>query len=77
MKIKNIKNLLLRDIFSYDISSCHYQILKKYNFNVSFIKDKNNKLERNIQIGQMMGINNNMKSFLRNTTEKILDNFIY
>lgn len=77
MKIKNIKNLLLRDVFLYDIVSCHYSILKKYNFDVSFIKDQNNKLERNIQIGKLMGQNENIKTFLRNTTKNVLDKFIY
>jgi predicted DNA-binding ribbon-helix-helix protein len=77
MKFNNIKSLFLKDVYVYDIISCHYNLLKKYNLDISFIDDKNNKLERNIQIGKMMKYNKNFTSFLRKTTEQILDNFIY
>lgn len=75
MEINKNCNLFLRDIYLYDIKSCHYQILKKYGFNVLGIDEKN-KLKRNIQIGKLMQTNPRLTSFLRNITKNIVDEFI-
>lgn len=71
----NSKRLILRDVFSYDIEACHYNLLKKFGYNVSNI-DKNNKLERNIQIGKIMRDNETIKTRLRETTTRIIDDYI-
>ena len=63
---KNCK-LFLRDIYLYDITACHYQILQKMNIDVSHV-DPNDKLKRNTQIGLMMRDNPRLTSLLRNIT---------
>lgn len=75
MKINTIYRLFLRDVYSYDISACHYNILKKHNINISHL-DKDNKKERNIQIGKMMRDNPRITSLLRNTTNSLIDEYI-
>ncbi len=75
MKFNQTCNLFLRDIFLYDIKSCHFRILEKYGFDVSHL-DKENKLKRNIQIGKMMQRNPRLISFLRIITKTIVDEFI-
>ena len=75
MKINKNLKLVLRDIYSYDISTCHYNILKKYGFNLSKI-NKDDKITRNIQIGQMMKSNSQITSLLRNTTNSLIDEYI-
>lgn len=71
---KNVK-LVLTDVYSYDISACHYNILKKFGFNLSHL-DKNDKFKRNMQIGLMMRDNPNITSLLRNTTTSLIDQYI-
>lgn len=75
MKINKNLKLVLRDIYSYDISACHYNILKKYGFDLSDI-NKDDKITRNIQIGQMMKSNPKITSLLRNTTNSLIDDYI-
>lgn len=67
--------LFLRDVYSYDIKSCHYTILKRKGLDVSWI-DKDNKLKRNIQIGKWMAQNPRISSMLRNVTNSIIDDYI-
>lgn len=71
---KNLK-LILRDVNSYDIEACHYNILKNFGFNLDGI-DPNDKLGRNIKIGQMMKENKRITQLLRNTTKSIIDDYI-
>lgn len=71
---KNVK-LVLRDVYLYDIEACHYTILTKLGIEMPGV-DKNNKLERNIQIGKMMRKNPNLTSMLRSTTRSIIDEYI-
>lgn len=71
----NSERLILRDIFSYDIEACHYNLLRKFGYNTSNI-NKENKLERNIQIGKLMRDNETIKTRLRKTTAKIIDDYI-
>lgn len=67
--------LVMRDVRVYDIESCHYTILKNKGFDLSHI-DPENKLERNILIGQMMRENPRITSLLRTTTESIINDYI-
>ena len=71
---KNLK-LIHKDVHLYDIEACHYNILKNFGFDLSHI-DKNDKLGRNIKIGQMMKENPKITSLLRNTTESIINDYI-
>jgi hypothetical protein len=75
MKIKENSRLFLRDVYLYDIESCHYTIMKKLNFDMSGI-DESNKLERNIQIGKMMRKNPSLTGALRGHTKAIIDSYI-
>lgn len=75
MKINNNSKLVLRDVYLYDIESCHYTIMKKMNLDVSQIT-KENKLERNTQIGKMMRNNPRLTSLLRSSTRTIIDDYL-
>jgi hypothetical protein len=75
MKLNKNLNLILKDVYVYDIKSCHYEIMKNLGFNLDNI-DSKNKLERNIKIGIMMKQNPKITSILRNTTKAIIDNYI-
>jgi len=75
MQLNPKLNLVLRDVYLYDIEACHYNIMKKLGFDMSSI-NKDNKLTRNIQIGQMMRGNPRLTKLLRNTTKSILDEYI-
>jgi len=71
---KNCK-LFLRDVYSYDISACHYNILKSLNYDISKI-DKEDKLKRNIQIGMLMRDNPKLTTVIRSTTESLINEYI-
>lgn len=71
----NSDRLIVRDVFSYDIKACHYNLLVKFGYDMTYI-DKENKLKRNIQIGKIMRDNETIKSRLRETTTKIIDDYI-
>jgi len=75
MKINNELKLVLRDVYLYDIEACHYNIMKKLDFDMTGI-DPNDKIARNIQIGKMMQKNPRLTSLLRNTTKSIIDEYI-
>ena len=75
MNINKNCRLFLNNVYSYDITACHYNILKSLNIDVSKI-NKENKLERNIQIGKMMKYNSNLTNVIRNTTESLIDEYI-
>jgi len=74
MTIPN-KQFIYKNIYSYDIPSCHYNILKNSDYDISHI-DPNNKIARNIAIGKMMINNPTLIKFLRNTTTEIVDFYI-
>lgn len=67
--------LFNRNVFSYDISSCHYQIAKKLGLDLSKI-DKNDKKQRNIQIGLMMRNNPKLINVIRQTTESLINEYL-
>jgi len=71
---KNCK-LFLSNVYSYDISSCHYNILKSLNIDISNI-EKDDKLKRNIQIGKLMRDNPKLTTTIRSTTEALIDEYI-
>jgi hypothetical protein len=74
MKI-NSEKLFLRDLFYYDIGSCHYNILKGLGIDLSGI-DPKNKTERNIKIGMLMRDNPNLTSMLRTVTEATINEYL-
>jgi len=75
MNINENVKLVLRDVYLYDIESCHYSIMQNLGLDLSGI-NKEDKLERNIQIGKMMRKNPRLTSLLRNTTRSIIDEYI-
>jgi len=75
MKINPNHRLVLRDVYLYDIESCHYSIMEKLDLDLTGI-NKDNKLERNIQIGKMMRKNPKLTSILRNTTRSLIDEYL-
>lgn len=68
-------DLFLRDLYSYDISACHYTILRKFGFDLSQI-EKEDKEKRNIQIGKLMAENPRMTSLLRTSTESTINEYL-
>jgi len=74
MKI-NSEKLFLRDLFLYDVSSCHYNILKGLGVDLSGL-DPNNKEQRNIRIGLLMRDNPNLTSMLRTITESTINEYL-
>lgn len=75
MKINPNLNLIMRDLYLYDIEACHYNIMKQLGLDISELNE-NEKTERNIKIGQMMRKNPRLTSVLRNTTSSIIDEYI-
>jgi len=75
MKKNSELKLVLRDVYLYDIEACHYNIMKKLDFDMTGI-DPNDKIGRNIKIGQMMQKNPRLTSLLRTTTKSIIDEYI-
>jgi hypothetical protein len=75
MKINSDLKLVLRDVYLYDIEACHYNIMKKLGTDMTDI-DADDKIGRNIKIGQMMQKNPRLTSLLRNTTKSIIDEYI-
>lgn len=71
---KNLR-LILRDVHLYDIEACHYTIMTNLGFDMGDI-DPEDKLGRNIKIGQMMKENPRLTSLLRGTTEAVIDDYI-
>jgi len=67
--------LILRDVLIYDIEACHYTILNNMGYDLSHI-DPEDKLGRNVMIGQMMRDNPRITSLLRGTTESIINDYI-
>ena len=70
---KNCK-LFLKDIFLYDISACHYNILKRLDYDVSKIPSE--KFERNKYIGLMMRENPRLINVLRGITESTISEYL-
>ena len=75
MNINKYCRLFLNNVYSYDISSCHYNILKSLNYNISNI-EKTDKLKRNTQIGMLMRGNPQLTNTIRSITESLIDEYI-
>jgi DNA polymerase III alpha subunit (gram-positive type) len=74
MKI-NTEKLFLRDLFLYDVASCHYNILKGLGVDLAGI-DPKDKTSRNIKIGLLMKNNPNLTSVLRTVTASTIDEYL-
>jgi len=75
MKLNENVKLVLKDVYLYDIEACHYTIMEKLGLDVSEL-DRNDKTQRNIDIGKMMRKNPKLTSLLRNTTKSIIDEYL-
>ncbi len=75
MDINKSCSLVLKDVYLYDIPSCHYVIMEKMGFDMSCVP-KDDKLERNKQIGLMMRENPKITSMLRNITESTISEYL-
>ncbi len=75
MDINKTCSLFLKDVYLYDLSSCHYSIMDQLGFDMSEI-DKDDKLKRNTQIGLLMKENPRLTSTLRTTTISIVNEYI-
>jgi hypothetical protein len=75
MELNKNLNLVLKDVFLYDIEACHYTILKNLGYDMSEINYED-KFERNKKIGQMMRENPRLISQLRTKTETTIDEYI-
>lgn len=76
MEINKNCKLFLTNVYLYDISACHYNILKKIGYNTSKI-DFENKQKRNIEIGLIMRDNPRISKILRQTTDAIIDEYLF
>lgn len=74
MKIET-ESLFFRDIYYYDIEACHYQIMKNFGLDISRL-NKDDKQQRNIEIGKMMGENPRFSKALRNFTSSIISDYL-
>lgn len=72
MNINKECKLFLRDVQLYDISSCHYQIIKRLGIDTSNIPVKD-KLARNTYIGLMMRENPRLTKILRDITNSAIN----
>ena len=75
MQLNEKLNLVMRDLYLYDIEACHYTIMKNLGYDMSGL-NLEDKTERNIQIGQMMRKNPRLTSLLRNKTKSTIDEYI-
>ena len=75
MKINDHVQYIVRDVYFYDIESCHYQILSGLGYDLSHI-DETDKLRRNTQIGIMMRDNPRLVKILRNITTSTIDSYL-
>lgn len=75
MEFNKNSKLFIRNVFSYDIPACHYQVVKKLGLDISKLNE-NDKTQRNIQIGLMMRDNPKLVNVIRKTTESIIDEYL-
>jgi hypothetical protein len=75
MELNANLNLVLKDVFLYDIEACHYTILNNLGYDMSKIP-YDDKFERNKTIGQMMRDNPRLTELLRNKTESTINEYI-
>jgi len=75
MKINPNLEFVIKEVYIYDIESCHYTLMKMNGYRLDNI-DPNDKLSRNIAIGKMMQKNPRLTEFLRSTTISLIDEYI-
>ena len=75
MKINPNLEFIIKEVYIYDIESCHYTLMKMNGYRLDNI-DPNDKLSRNIAIGKMMQKNPRLTEFLRTTTTSLIDEYI-
>ena len=75
MEINKDCKLFLRDVYLYDISACHYTIVKNLGLDLSDI-DENDKEARNIRIGIMMRDNPKLTPIIRSITESTISEYM-
>lgn len=75
MDINKTCKLFLKDVYLYDLSSCHYTIMDELGFDMSQIEVED-KLMRNTQIGLLMRENPRLTSVLRTSTISIVNEYI-
>lgn len=68
-------NLIISDVYEYDIVACHYYLLKNIGWDLSSIPFEN-KIERNIQIGLLQKDNPKLARYLLENTEGIIQYYI-
>jgi len=68
--------LFLKDLYSYDIKSCYYEIANQAYYDLNGI-DKHNKSERNIELGKLQITNPNLQKYLQETADSIIDYYIF
>lgn len=75
MKISKECNLVLMDLYFYDIQACYYNLLKQINWNLDEIEFED-KTKRNIQIGLLQKQNPRLAKYLLETSESIIQFYI-
>lgn len=75
MKLSDSSPLFMSEVYDYDIPSCHYQILKNINYDLSDIPE-HDKETRNIKIGLIMRDNPDLAKYLRETTISTIDEYL-
>jgi len=75
MKLNENVKFVLSGVYLYDIEACHYTIMKKMGLDMPGV-NKDDKTQRNIEIGKIMRRNPKLTSILRTTTASILDEYI-
>lgn len=75
MIINQNMKLILHAVYLYDITACHYNIMKNLGLDISEINFEDKKI-RNIQIGKLMQKNPRLTTTLRTTTKSIIDQYI-
>ncbi len=75
MDINNTCSLIQKDVYLYDISSCHYRLLENLGYDLSGIVEHDKK-KRNTQIGLLMRDKPELIPILRNTTISVISEYI-
>ena len=75
MEINKNCSLVLNTVYSYDISSCHMNILKRLGFNVTELQ-ATDKVTRNIKIGLMEKENERLSNILRSITNSTINDYL-
>lgn len=74
MEFLNTNKYFYDRSYYYDISACHYNILKNLNYDISDL-DINDKLKRNILIGKKMRDDKNLSILLREITTSLIEEY--